>query len=92
LDDKVVLIEKDALGKDYPTKDTIVSLNHQILLDNKYVPARRIKRDGVYRIESKNRELYNIMLPIYTHMKVNNMIVETLHPSRRSKNYNKNKS
>ena len=83
LDEKVVLIEKDALGKDYPTKDTIVSLNHQILLDNKYVPARRIKRDGVYRIESKNRELYNIMLPIYTYMKVNNMIVETLHPCRR---------
>ena len=83
LDDKVVLIEKDALGKDYPTKDTIVSLNHQILLDNKYVRARHIKRDGVYRIDSNNRELYNIMLPKYTHMKVNNMIVETLHPSRR---------
>ena len=85
LDEKVVLIEKDALGKDYPTKDTIVSLNHQILLDNKYVRARHIKRDGVYRIDSKNRELYNIMLPIHTHMKVNNMIVETLHPSRRLK-------
>lgn len=83
LDDKVVLIEKDALGKDYPTKDTIVSLNHQILLDNKYVRARHIRRDGVYRIDSNNRELYNIMLPKYTHMKVNNMIVETLHPSRR---------
>lgn len=83
LDDKVVLIEKDALGKDYPTKDTIVSLNHQILLDNKYVRARHIKRDGVYRIDSNNRELYNIMLPKYTHMKVNNMIVETFHPSRR---------
>ena len=83
LDDKVVLIEKDALGKDYPTKDTIVSLNHQIFLDNKYVRARHIKRDGVYRIDSNNRELYNIMLPKYTHMKVNNMIVETLHPSRR---------
>jgi uncharacterized protein YjbI with pentapeptide repeats len=85
LDDKVILIEKDALGKDYPTKDTIVSLNHQIFLDNKYVRARHIKRDGVHRIDSNNRELYNIMLPKYTHMKVNNMIVETLHPNRRLK-------
>lgn len=85
MDEKVVLIEKDALGKNYPNKDTIVSLNHQILLDNKYIRARSIRKNGVTLIDSNNRALYNVMLPKYTHMRVNNLVVETLHPNRHLK-------
>jgi hypothetical protein len=85
MDEKVVLIEKDALGKNYPNKDTIVSLNHQILLDNKYIRARSIQKNGVSLIDSNNRELYNVMLPEYTHMRVNNLVVETLNPIRHLK-------
>lgn len=75
--------EKVALGKNYPNKDTIVSLNLQILLDNNYIRVRSIRETGVSPIDSNNRSLYNVTLPKYTHMRVNNLVVETLHPNRR---------
>lgn len=82
-EDKMVLIRKNALGENKPNKDTLVSLNHKIMHQNKYIHAQFLKKmDGVEIINSYNRILYNVQLSKYTHMKVNNLTVETLHPNR----------
>jgi hypothetical protein len=83
LEDKVVLIRQDALGENKPNKDTLVSLNHKIMYKRKYIHAQYLKNiNGVEIINSYHRVLFNIQLPKYTYMKVNNLLVETLHPNR----------
>ena len=78
---KMVSIKKNALGQNIPNKDTLVTMNHQILYNEKMVPARvLVKKQGVNFVESNNQIVYNVMLPTYTYMRVNNMTVETLHP------------
>lgn len=83
LEDKMVLIRQNALGENKPNKDTLVSLNHKIMFKRKYIHAQFLKHiNGVEIIHSYNRVLYNVQLSTYTHMKVNNLLVETLHPNR----------
>jgi len=78
---KMVSIKKNSLGQNIPNKDTLVTMNHQIFYNEKMVPARVLTRKhGVSFVESNNQVVYNVMLPTHSHMSVNNMIVETLHP------------
>lgn len=83
LEDKLILIRKNALGESKPNKDTLVSLNHKIMFKGKYIHAQYLKKmNGVEIINSYNRVLFNLQLEKYTYMKVNNLLVETLHPNR----------
>ena len=81
-EDKMILIKKDGLKKDYPSEDTIVSKNHRIKYDNKLIPAERLRK--MIKEETRIKEIeyndyvYNVRLEEYDFMIVNNMEVDTL--------------
>jgi hypothetical protein len=42
-----------------------------------------VGRQGIKLINNEKEIVYNIMLEEHSYMKVNNLVVETLHPSRK---------
>lgn len=81
-DKYLVCIEKDALGKNYPTKTTYISQNHEIFYKGKMVRAKELLKELTkVRTVAYNKEiLYNVLLEQHDKMLVNNLICETLHP------------
>lgn len=75
----IICIEKDSLGHNYPSKKTFISKDHKVLYENKLIPAENLP--GAIKIKYTNQPLYNVLLKDYSTMKVNQLIVETLHPS-----------
>ena len=82
-EDKIVCIEKDALGKNIPSQKTLISRNHRVLYNKKMVKAKYIIGlvEGVYNKKYNGEILYNVLLETHEKMIVNNLIVETLDPS-----------
>lgn len=81
--DYLVRFDKNALGEECPNKETVCSPLHMVFYEGKNIPAGKLcERDitGVSRQEYKGEKLYNIQLKEYSHMFVNGMRVETLHP------------
>jgi hypothetical protein len=81
----LVCIEKNALGNNIPSQQTIMSSNHCVVYKNKFIPARNLKnfienKQDIYNIKYDNEILYNILMETHETINVNNMIVETLHP------------
>jgi hypothetical protein len=78
----LVCIEKDALGKHYPTKTTYISQNHEIFYKGKMVRAKELLKEltNVHAIPYNKEILYNVLLENHDKMLVNNLICETLHP------------
>jgi uncharacterized protein YjbI with pentapeptide repeats len=75
----LVQIEKNALGINKPHKTTLVSLNHKILFDGKWLPAKHLRKlPLVNLVPYTGQTLYNVQLDKYYSMEVNNMTVETL--------------
>jgi hypothetical protein len=93
----LVCIEKNALGKNIPCIETIISPNHRLLYNREMVEARYLLEVvGVYPIKYSGEILYNVLLERHEKMIVNNLIVETLDPSNviaqmYSEKYNKEK-
>jgi hypothetical protein len=82
LDKYLILFKKDALGVNTPSKDTIMTKNHQIMFKGVLSPAHRfltISKD-IAKVAYAGEVLYNVLLDKYTTMKVNNLVCETLHP------------
>jgi alpha-tubulin suppressor-like RCC1 family protein len=82
----LILIRKDSLGNNYPSKDTIITKNHKIILnDNLRVKAKtlfeKFKNKGIELIKYNEEILYNVLLKKHDKMIVNNLIVETLDPN-----------
>ena len=82
-DTHVVCFEKDALGVNYPAERTVMSKNHKIKYMGAMMPAKWFlnKTNRVYTIPHTGEILYNVILKNHTVMRVNNMMVETLHPN-----------
>ena len=82
LEDYLVCIEKDALGENIPSQQTIISAEHRVLYNNKMMKAKTICEliDNVYKINYNGDTLYNVLMKNYDKMNVNNLTVETLHP------------
>jgi hypothetical protein len=79
----IICIEKDALSKNIPNKNTYITKDHNILYKDKMIPAKELigKIERVYEIKYENQILYNILMDnIYTY-KANNITVETLDPN-----------
>lgn len=78
----LVCIEKDALGKHYPTKTTYISQNHEIFYKGKMVRAKELLKEltNVRTVPYNKEILYNVLLEKHDKMLVNNLICETLHP------------
>ena len=94
----MVLFKQHALGYNMPSKDTLMTRNHQVYYNN--VPREAISyttnaiklnkstlkglpNNPKPKVMQYNREVYNVMLEDGHKMKVNNLLVETLHPSNR---------
>jgi len=78
----LVKIIKDSISDNVPNKDTILTRCHKVRHENRMREAFRIP--GTIRDISYNGEtLYNVLLDHHGIMKVNNMVVETLHPENK---------
>lgn len=78
----LVCFEKDSMGKNYPSKRTIVSQEHNIYHGGKLVRASDLldKYSDVHLVPYHGEILYNILMKNHDKVIVNNMICETLHP------------
>lgn len=89
----IICIEKHSLEYNVPCRDTYISMNHQILYNDKMIEAKQLIGviEGVYKVPYNKEILYNILLEKHDIIDVNNMKVETLHPENIiAKLYNKN--
>ena len=94
----MVLFKQHALGYNMPSKDTLMTRNHQVYYNN--VPREAIAyttnafklnktilkgvpNNPKPKVMQYNKEVYNVMLEDGHKMKVNNMLVETLDPSNK---------
>lgn len=77
----IICIEKDAVGKNIPSKRTLISSEHKVLYKGKMVEAKYLTElDGIYKIKYNGEILYNVLMEEHEKMITNNLIVETLHP------------
>ena len=81
-DDTIVKIKKNALGKNVPNKDTVISLLHKVFNQGKLIEAYKLANfyKDIKYIPYKGEKLYNVLMENWEMMKVNNLTVETLHP------------
>ena len=87
-ENNLVLIKKDAFGKDRPNKDTIATDWHGVYLNKNDEDFVRLKdlinNDTIIKKDMEKTYVYNIgMKNIHTYMLVNNLEVETMNPSHR---------
>ena len=79
----LVCFEKDALGLDMPSQQTIISPGHQLIYKEEMHEAKWFmeKFAKVKSIPYTGEILYNVLLEKHDTMNVNNLICETLLPS-----------
>jgi hypothetical protein len=79
----LICFGKDALYKNIPSQDTIMSQNHRIFYKGQMIKANDFlyKFENVKRVKYNGEFLYNILLEIHDKMEVNNLICETLKPT-----------
>jgi hypothetical protein len=82
IEDKIICIEKDALGSNIPSQNTLISRNHKLFYNKQMIKAKHLVGyvDGVFNKKYNGEILYNVLLETYEKMIVNNLIVETLDP------------
>jgi uncharacterized repeat protein (TIGR03803 family) len=92
-DNYLVCFYKNALGKNYPDKDTIISKQHKIFYRGKMIEAYKFlnRFEKVKKVDYNQEILYNVLMNKYEKIKVNNIICESLHPNNIiAKLYNSN--
>ena len=79
-DKYLVCFEKDALGKNIPSQQTIISKNHKLFYNGKMRNAKEFLKDfdNVTKVKYTGAILYNVLLEQHDKMMVNNLICETL--------------
>ena len=83
-DNYMILVKKNSIGLNIPSKDIYISKNHCIFINNKLTRAiELVNKKNIIKVKRGHDIIYNIVLEgeEQGYMKVNNMIVETLHPS-----------
>lgn len=82
-DSFLVRINRDALGKDYPVQNTVISRLHKLEYGGRMVAAEWLVGQvaGVDEIPYSGEYLYNVILAEPRTMRVNNLVCETLLPS-----------
>ncbi len=82
-DKYLICIKKDALGKNIPSQNTIMTKNHELFYKGNMVQANYLLNKGlnVKNVKYNGEVLYNILLDEHSKMLVNNLIVETLSPN-----------
>jgi len=83
-DKSVVCFEKDSLGSNIPSQQTIMSKNHGILHNGKLRKAEVfVGNDKITKVAYNGEILYNVLMEGPDKMIVNNLICETLHPENK---------
>jgi len=83
LDRFLIMFSKHCFGKNYPSKNTVMTKDHKVLYDNNLIPAYKFLdiSSDVKKVKYTGEVLYNVLLEKYYVMNVNNLICETLHPN-----------
>ena len=78
----IICFEKDSIGKNVPSQQTLCSKEHKVLYRGEMIKARDLADmcKNVKKIAYNGETLYNVLLEKHSKMLVNNMICETLHP------------
>lgn len=78
----IVSIEKDALGKNVPNATTHISNEHRVFYKGAMMKAIDLVDmcHGVRKIPYSGETLYNVLMSTHDMMIINNLICETLHP------------
>jgi surface protein len=81
LEEQLVTVESNALEHNVPCTNTVMSRLHGVFYKNEWLPIEDlVNGTTIYYINNDSEIVYNILLKKHSHMIVNNMIVETLHP------------
>ena len=78
----IICFEKNSLGKNIPSMQTLVSKEHKVLYKGTMTKARDLVNvcENVTKVPYNGEMLYNVLLDKHENMNVNNMICETLDP------------
>ena len=94
LEKKLVQIDANAFGQNYPNKTTLITKEHKIQYKGKMIEAKHFVGnfgDKVREVFALDKVLYNVLQNRHEKMQVHGLTVETLHPSNLSaKHYIKN--
>jgi len=82
LDEYLICFEKNALGENYPSRQTVMSKNHKINYKGKMIKAYKFTKyfKNVYKIKYNGEILYNVLMEKHRIMNINHLICETLDP------------
>jgi len=86
---KLVCFEKHSLYKNVPSQTTLMTKDHCVFYNGKMVEAKSLigLNDNIYEKTHKYKFVYNILMEKYDKMRVNNLIVDTLHPESKIAKY-----
>ena len=90
----IVCFEKDSIGKNVPSQQTLCSKEHKVLYRGEMIKARDLADmcKNVKKVSYNGETLYNVLLEKHGKMLVNNMICETLHPENIAAKFAKSKN
>ena len=90
----IVCFEKDSIGKNVPSQQTLCSKEHKVLYRGEMIKARDLADmcKNVKKVSYNGESLYNVLLEKHGKMLVNNMICETLHPENIAAKFAKSKN
>jgi len=80
--DCLVKVSKSAISENIPNKDTIMTRWHKVHHGTRLRESWRLP--NTHNHPYNGEFLYNVLIKTYEKMRVNNMIVETLHPNNES--------
>jgi len=94
LQNHIICFEKDSIGKNVPSQQTLCSKEHKVLYQGEMIKARDLADmcKNVKKVAYNGETLYNVLLEKHGKMLVNNMICETLHPENISAKFAKSKN
>jgi uncharacterized delta-60 repeat protein len=82
----LICFEQNSMGINCPSKRTIMTPGHEVLYRGKLVQSKHFvgRLDGVHTLPYNGKDvLYNVLQEQHGLMRVNNMVLETLHPENK---------
>ena len=82
----LVCFEANSMGINCPTQRTLMTPGHEVLYKGKLVQAKHFvgRLTGVHTVPYNGKDvLYNVLQEQHGLMRVNNMVLETLHPENK---------
>ena len=84
---RLVYIRQNTFGTNKPDKAVIVTENHLVKFNKKWMPAYKLQSDGISIYPPDGKKVYNILLDKYSYVDVCGLIMETLQPMQYSTSF-----